>query len=346
MPEPSYRYAATAEEAREWLAATAGTKVVAVDTETSGWDPYRDRLLLVQVAAGPDHPVLVVDAQRVDARVLAPLLGDEGVLKVFHHGSFDLRFLARAGLRPRRLADTMLAQQLLDGGDPAAGGLGLGELAGFRLGMRLDKSLRATFGCGSLSEAQLRYAADDALATWAVFDQQCRELVGHGLTRVARLEFAALPVLADLQLRGVAFDAPRWQAMLEGLERDLPVLEQRVQQLLVTDTSPRDLFGPVAVNLASPEQVRDALARLGIDVPSTREHVLRDHRDQPAVAALLEWREVSKVTGNWGGDWARRVVHPRTGRVHADWRQIAGTGRIACSDPNFTQVPKQARYRA
>ncbi|MDP8970436.1 MAG: DNA polymerase, partial [Actinomycetota bacterium] len=341
-----YRYAATADAASAWLAAVDGARVVAVDTETSGWDPYRDRLLLVQLSAGPDHPVLVLDAQRVDPQVLRPLLADDAVLKVFHHGSFDLRFLARAGLRPRRLADTMLAQQLLDGGAPTAGSVGLAELAAFRLGLRLDKSVRETFGRGPLTEAQLRYAADDAAATWAVFDQQRRELVGQHLVQVARLEFAALPVLADLQLRGVAFDATRWQSLVGALEQDLPALDERVQRLLVTDSSPRDLFGPVAVNLDSPEQVREALARLGIDVASTRESVLRDHRDEAAVAALLEWRQVSKVTSNWGGDWAQRVVHPGTGRVHADWRQIVGTGRIACSDPNLTQVPKEARYRA
>jgi DNA polymerase-1 len=100
------------------------------------------------------------------------------------------------------------------------------------------------------------------------------------------------------------------------------------------------------VNLDSPEQVREALGRLGIEVATTREWVLRDHADHPAIAALLDYRQVSKVTSNWGGDWPRRVLHPRTGRVHADWRQIVGAGRIACREPNLTQIPKQPRYRA
>ncbi|HVM01019.1 MAG TPA: DNA polymerase [Egibacteraceae bacterium] len=348
MAEPqAYVHATTAAQVAQWLAGVDGAAYVAVDTETAGWDPYADRLLLVQACAGPDRPVLVLDATRVDPRALQTLLGDPGMLKVFHHGSFDLRFLAVAGVEVRRVADTMLAQQLLDGGEKTDAGVGLAGLAEFRLGMRLDKSVRETFGSPApLTGEQLRYAADDAAATWGVFDQQWRELVGHGLTRVARLEFAALPVLADLALRGVAFDAPRWRALVGALEAQLPEVEQRVQAALVTDDSPRDLFGPEPVNLDSPEQVREALARTGVHVDGTREALLRDHTDHPAVAAFLHYRQVRKVTTSWGGDWAERVVHRVTGRVHADWRQIVGAGRIACNEPNLTQVPRDADYRA
>jgi DNA polymerase I len=81
-------------------------------------------------------------------------------------------------------------------------------------------------------------------------------------------------------------------------------------------------------------------------VASTRDHELRDHADHPAVAAFRAYRQVSKITSNWGGDWARRAIHSVTGRVHADWRQIVGTGRISCSDPNLTQIPREGRYRA
>jgi DNA polymerase I len=283
----------------------------------------------------------------VDPGILQPLLGDTRVLKVFHHGSFDLRFLRVAGVTVARVADTMLAQQLLDGGEKTAQGVGLAALASFRLGLQLDKSMRDTFARPSPpTGAQLRYAADDAAATWGVFDQQWHELVGHGLTRVAQIEFHALPVLADLQLRGVAFEPQRWAGVVGELERELPALEERLQAALVAATTPHDLFGPVPVNLESPEQVRDALARLGVEVPTTREWALREHAEHPAVAALLDYRQVSRVTSNWGGGWARRVVHPQTGRIHADWRQIVGTGRIACSDPNLTQVPRHPRYRA
>jgi DNA polymerase I len=345
-PLQPYVHATTAAAVTSWLAQAAGRQIIAIDTETGGWDPCRDELLCVQICAGPDLPVLVLDAAAVDPRVLAPLLADPGVLKVFHHGAFDLRFLAAAGLRVVRVADTMLAQQLLTGGAKTASGNGLAQIAAFRLGVELDKSVRETaWSPGRLTKAQLDYAADDAAATWGVFDQQWKELVGHRLVRVAQIEFAALPVLADLQLRGVAFDAPRWRALVGGLERELPALAEAAQAALVCETSPRTLFGPEPVNLDSPEQVREALARLGVDLATTREAALRDYAGHPAVDALLAYRQVSKVTTNWGGEWADRAAHPHTGRIHPGWRQIVGAGRIACSEPSLHQIPKDPCYR-
>ena len=73
-------HATTADEAQAWLGAASGSPMVGVDTETSGWDPWLHRLRLVQVAAGPDRPVLVLDAEQVDPAVLTPLLVDRSEL--------------------------------------------------------------------------------------------------------------------------------------------------------------------------------------------------------------------------------------------------------------------------
>ena len=338
-------YATTADAACSWLADLGDVPYVAVDTETAGRDPWTDALRLVQVSAGPTRPVLVVAADVVDPAVLAPLLGDRSVLKVFHHGAFDLRFLGRAGLEVNRVADTMLAQQLLDAASATPVGASLALLADFRLGMALDKDMRDDFARRELTERHVRYAAEDAEATWGVFDQQWRELSGHGLVEVARIEFGALPPLAGLQLRGVGLDVGAWEALVDDLQQRLPELSDDAQTALVSEDTPRTLFGPEPVNLDSPEQVLVALRRHGLELESTRESVLRDHRDVPAVAALLAYRQVAKIVGAWGGGWARAAVHPVSGRIHADWRQIVGTGRIACSDPNLLQIPREARYR-
>lgn len=346
MEELPHLHAVAHADVAGWLARLGSPPFLAVDTETAGYDPLRDRLRSVQVAAGSDVPVLVLDADHVDPRALAAPLGDPRLLKVFHHGAFDLRFLWQAGLEVQRVADTMLAQQLLDGGTLAPIGNSLAQIAGFRLGVELDKSVRDEFASPhGLSAAAVSYAATDAAVTWAVFDQQWRELKGHGLVRVAQLEFAALPALAALQHRGVGFDPARWHQAVDAVTRDLPRLEAAAQEALVSDTTPRTLLGPEPVNLDSPDQVTAALARLGVDVESTSEQVLRDHADVPAVAALLAYRQAAKVASNWGGDWAETVRHPVSGRIHADWRQIVGSGRVACSDPNLTQVPAQRSYR-
>jgi DNA polymerase-1 len=344
--------ARTAEEVHGWLAAAAGAPFLAVDTETTGFDPWVDRLRLVQFAADPARPVLVVDAEVLDPGVLGPVLADPGVLKVFHNAAFDLRMLWRRGLAVTRVADTMLAQQLLDGAAASPVGSSLAAIAAHRLGRDLDKAVRDTFGAGgvptsALTRAQVEYAAADARATWDVFAQQVRELTAQGMVEVARCEFAAVGPLAAMQLRGVGIDADAWHRVVAVTEAALPDLEAAAQAVLVTPTSPRTLFGPEPVNLDSPEQVTAALARLGIEVPSTRESVLADHAaGHPAVAALLAYRQAAKVVSGWGGDWVDRARHPVTGRIHASVRQIVGTGRIAHADPNLTQVPGEGAYRS
>lgn len=340
-----------AEDVRAWLAAALPAPWLAVDTETTGWDPWSDRIRVLQLAAVPGSPVLVVDTSIVAPAAVAAVLADEGVLKVFHNAAFDLQMLDRAGLEVRRLADTMLAQQLLDAASATPMGTALATVAQARLGRTLDKGVRASFGEGAdgwhgpLTAAQIDYAAEDARATWDVFAQQQAELRAMGLVEVARCEFAAVDALAAMQLRGIGFDPHAWHRVVSATETALPGLEATAQAALVTPESPRNLFGPEPVNLDSPEQVAAALGLLGIHVDSTREAVLRDHDTHPAVRALLAYRQAAKIVSGWGGDWADRAAHPVTGRVHARVRQIVGSGRMAHSDPNLTQVPADGAYR-
>ena len=338
--------ARTTDEVTRWLADAADAPFLAVDTETTGWDPWLDRVRLIQVAAGPQLPTLVVPTDVVDVAALGPVMADPGMLKVFHNAAFDLRMLWRAGLSVVRVADTMLAQQLLDGGSAAPVGAGLAAIAEHRLGRQLDKSVRETFGDGgALTQAQVDYAAEDARVTWDVFAQQVRELTAADLVEVARCEFGAVGPIADMQLRGVGIDTDRWRALLADVEDRLPALHDAAQAALVSATTPRTLLGPEPVNLDSPEQVVTALQRLGLPVDSTRETVLRDHADHPAVAALGAYRQAAKLVSGWGRDWLARTVHPRTGRIHAQVRQIVGAGRMAHSDPNLTQIPSDPEYR-
>lgn len=337
--------ARTTDEVGDWLTRAVTAPFVAVDTETTGTDPWRSSLRAVQVAGPPDHPVLVIDTAVLSPAVLGRVLADVGVLKVFHHGAYDLRMLWRAGIEVNRVADTMLAEQLLDAVRPAPIGSSLQAIVAARLGQELDKSARTGFGAEGLTGTQVRYAARDARVTWDVFAEQTRELASQGLVEAARCEFDAVPSLAAMELRGIGIDVDAWHRILAVTEGRLPDLHAAAQQALVTDTSPQTLFGPEPVNLDSPEQVQAALDRVGVAVPSTRETVLKDHADHPAVGAVLAYRQAAKIVNGWGGDWVDLARHPVTGRIHPHVRQIVGTGRMAQSDPNLTQIPAEAAYR-
>ena len=109
------------------------------------------------------------------------------------------------------------------------------------------------------------------------------------------------------------------------------------------------LFGPARanINLDSQPQVTDAMTRLGIPLPdSTRNWKLQPLATQyPVVAKLLEYRTMQKALTSYGQNMIE-FISPKTGRLHADFRQIgAPTGRFACTNPNIQQVPHAIEYR-
>ena len=88
-------------------------RAIAIDTETLGLNPYRDRLCLVQLSEGDGSAVMVQLAGSYDAPELKRLLADESVLKIFHFGRFDMAALKHnLGVMPRPVYCTKVASRL------------------------------------------------------------------------------------------------------------------------------------------------------------------------------------------------------------------------------------------
>ncbi len=107
------------------------------------------------------------------------------------------------------------------------------------------------------------------------------------------------------------------------------------------------LFGEPEINLDSPSQVVETLARMGIRVEGTRSWQLQAlAREHSVIAKLLEYRAVQKALTSYGTTLLEHI-NPVTGRLHADFHQIGATGgRMSCSDPNLQQVPNTPEYRS
>jgi len=176
-------------------------RVVAIDTETMGLDPYRDRLCLVQLSEGDGSAVLVQFAGDYAAPELKRLLADESVLKIFHFGRFDMAVLKHfLGVMPRPVYCTKVASRLAR---TFTDRHGLKDLAKELLGIELSKQQQSSdWGAAELTSDQLAYAASDVLHLHALREKLDAMLRREGREGLARACFEFLPTRAELDLRG------------------------------------------------------------------------------------------------------------------------------------------------
>jgi len=306
-------------------------KVLSIDTETTSTDQMRAELvglsLAVQAGRGFYIPVGHVAGsgdQLSLPHVLDALrkpLTDPNIPKIGHNLKYDFVVLARQGLRVSPLAfDTMIAEWVIN---PASRNLGLKNLAWVRLGLGMTR-IEELIGKGKhqvtmaeLPVAQVAdYAAADASVVLRLMPELEAELEERQAGKLFReLEMPLVPVLADMEMQGVALDIGFLAQMSKELSRRLTVIE-------------REIFESVGstFNLNSPQQLSAALFdRLKIAPPdrmqrtatgffSTAADVLETMRGKhPVVDSVLEYRELSKLKSTYL-DALPSQVNPSTGR--------------------------------
>ena len=179
---------------------------VAIDTETMGLHPHRDRLCVVQLSSG-DGSADVVQIPKdfgknpADAPNLKALLGDPKITKIFHFARFDLAALYNAfGVMPQPVYCTKIASRLtLTYTDRH----GLKDLVREVLNIDLSKQQQSSdWGSQALTEAQLAYAASDVLHLHGLRERLDAMLAREGRTELARACFEFLPTRARLDLQG------------------------------------------------------------------------------------------------------------------------------------------------
>ncbi|MEL7049295.1 MAG: ribonuclease H-like domain-containing protein [Pseudomonadota bacterium] len=176
--------------------------VVAVDSETMGLKPHRDRLCLVQLSSGDGSAHLVQIAQGdVHAPNLTAMMADPACLKLFHFARFDVAVLQHAlGVVTQPIYCTKIASKLVR---TYTDRHGLKDLCSELLGLTLNKEQQSSdWGAGDLSEAQLGYAASDVFHLHALRERLDAMLAREGRTDMAQRAFDFLPTRADMDLAG------------------------------------------------------------------------------------------------------------------------------------------------
>lgn len=175
---------------------------VAVDTETQGLHPRRDRLCVVQLSAGDGTAHLVqFDGTDWSAPNLKSILSNHSVLKIFHFARFDVAVIAHyLGIVPEPLFCTKIASKLVR---TYTDRHGLKDLCSELLGVELSKQQQSSdWAAEQLSDQQKQYAASDVLYLHALKAKLAAMLEREGRMAIALSCFAFLPIRASLDLFG------------------------------------------------------------------------------------------------------------------------------------------------
>lgn len=377
MEEIDYRLVETPEEVVAACARLERHPEVGFDTETTSLSPFAGRVRLVQLAA-PGEPVYVFDldaftdegdnaARRKSARTveaLAPLrrlLAATRPVKIGHNLKFDAKWVRHylgvelcgdfdSGAENKNeverggLFDTLLASQLISAGEQEDRH-SLASVSERYLNRPIDKTQQVSDWSGSLSAAQLEYAARDAVVMLPLRLKLVEQLRANALTRTAQLEFECVVPLAALELNGVHLEQECWRVKLKEIAQQRNKLHDLLQDELAEEPAQQSLFGPARadINLDSHVQLTRALKRVlpaGEEIPdSTRNWKLEPLAAKfTVVRNILDYRTLQKTLKF--GETLLESVNKETGRIHPHFHQIgAPTGRMSCTDPNVQQIP-------
>lgn len=175
---------------------------VAIDTETLGLNPHRDRLCLAQLSSGDGVAHLVqFDGEDYSAPRLKALLKDPKIVKIFHFARFDIAVLEKyLGVETSPVYCTKIASKLVR---TYTDRHGLKDLCAELLGVELSKQQQSSdWGAKELSQSQLAYAASDVLHLHKLKDQLDAMLAREGRTAFAEEAFTFLETRAKLDLAG------------------------------------------------------------------------------------------------------------------------------------------------
>jgi DNA polymerase I len=365
-PETDYRTIFTENDLQSLVQRLTAARAFTLDTETDDILPMRAPLVGISAAPATGEayyipvghqPALGQPEQLPLATVLThlgPVLEDRALAKTAHNGKFDMVVLANHGGRVENLVfDTMIAAYLLGegggaaGASPVAGGsLSLKWLVSKRLGIEMapitDLIGRAGAKQLPMSAVSIEqvacYACADADFTFRLRGVLEEELRRQNLWKLfAEVEMPLVPVLARMEMAGVALDVNVLRELSQQLKGQIVAIEKEIYDAAgheFTIGSPQQLSTVLFEELHLPK------SRRGKQGYSTDAQVLEALRGvHPVVDLILEYRQLTKLKSTYI-DTLPALVNPRTNRIHTSFNQaVAATGRLSSNDPNLQNIP-------
>jgi DNA polymerase-1 len=363
-PFGQYETVTTMAALEGWIAAARAAGIIGFDTETDGLNCLRCRLVGLSMAVAPGRACYVplghegsgdlmgeARPEQLDAAqalaALKPLLEDASVLKVLHNAKYDMEVLCRAengGIAVSPVDDTMLISYAMDAG---RWGQGMDELSRQHLGhqpVTYDSVTgtgrnRIPFGKVPLDKATA-YAAEDAdvsLRLWLLLRPRLRE--AKALALYEQVERRMVPVLRDMELRGIRIDAAELARIGEDFAGRLAQYETQLHALAgrpFNVGSPKQLGEILFDEMKLPGGRRSKLTGAW----STDATVLEELAAQGVGIAqvAMQHRQIQKLKSTYVEALAQAA--DAQGRIHTDYAMaVTTTGRLSSNDPNLQNIP-------
>lgn len=351
-PTPSFELITTTAQLDTWLLQLSQCTRFCIDTETTHLNAMRAELVGISLAIDANKPAYIPlthddgseQLSRDDVlRALKPILENPNIKKVGQNLKYDYLILKHYGITLNPISyDTMLESYVLNS---TALRHDMDSLALKYLNYKTT-SFTDVAGTGS---KQLRfdqipvpiaaaYAAEDAAITLKLHETLYPMLTPSLQKVLHEIEIPLVPILAEIERKGVLIDEKRLKEHGERLKQRLHCLEEEAF-----------LLAQKTFNLNSPKQLQEILyhdlqlpilAKTPTGQASTAESVLQELAyDYRLPAVILEYRSLSKLVSTYI-DALPKCIHPNTKRVHTSYNQaVAATGRLSSSDPNLQNIP-------
>jgi len=335
----------TVEQALEYF---REKEFISLDTETTGFDPHKDKVLLLQL--GDKENQFVFD-ETIDFTIFKEYL--ESKLILGQNIKFDLRFLFKLGIYPTKVYDTFLAEIKLTQGIQNTR-RNLQALNEKYVGTdEVDKSLRGLIHRG-ISSIVIKYAANDVKPLEIIKEKQLQEAKALDLEKAIQLENEFCIPLAYTEFCGIFVDPAKWKTKVDRKTKELALAVENLNNYILDNKMFKyvdgqlDLFNPeakptITINWNSDKDVKKLFKELGINVTITEKGVEKESvdakvlkpqlKDFEILPLYLNYKKLEKDVSTYGYKFLRQV-NPNTGRIHTSFKQIVTTGRMASGGKN------------
>lgn len=321
---------------------------VQADGETNGLNTFLCKLLTFQLGNKQDQ--VVIDTTTVDLKEYKGLMESKKLF--FHNANFDLQFLYKEGIVPRKVYDTMIAEQVLYLGYPKEQkSYSLAAVVEERLGLSMDKSIRTNIERLGFCESVIRYGAYDVTLLEDVAKSQLAEAKRKQCVQAILLECKFVPAMAYLEFCGIKLDETKWRLKMDkdqkALEESQTSLNNWLRAKAAKDPRFRkfiqqqlNLFGyepDILINWNASGQVIELLKMLGFNT-EVKDKETGENKDSALEKALAIQRGIDddflekyfaykgavKVVTSFGQNFLN-AINPITNRLHFHYKCIGAS---------------------